>query len=172
MRYVDDRPANEDGSVTARRVLPAGPDRQLRWRNVEAAVTIFNLTNTEWNEAQFADTVVHAPGLAGPQPGRRVLRQTGAQRRRPADQLPSRREARIGVRAGITVFSDPRTARAGERCSGAVASGPGDGPTPRSARPRVGQQVVQQRGLARAEVAADDGEGLEGLPAIDLFVRR
>ena len=29
---------------------------KYRWRNLEASVSILNLTNTDWREAQFADS--------------------------------------------------------------------------------------------------------------------
>ena len=104
MRYVDDRPANEDGSVTAQGYFLLDLIGSYRWRNVEAAVTIFNLTNTEWNEAQFADTVCTRQGLQDRNPGGACFVKPGRNAVDPPDQLTFTPGSPIGVRAGITVF--------------------------------------------------------------------
>jgi outer membrane receptor protein involved in Fe transport len=53
---IDDRPANEDRSLVARGYFLLDLIAQYRWRNVELSVQALNLTNTDWREAQFADT--------------------------------------------------------------------------------------------------------------------
>ena len=56
VRLVDNRPANEDRSVTARGYTVLDFIARYRWRNVELSLLVFNLTDTENNEAQFSDT--------------------------------------------------------------------------------------------------------------------
>lgn len=104
MRWVDDRPANEDGSVTAQGYFLLDLIGSYRWRNVEAAVTVFNLTDTEWNEAQFADTVCARRDLQAGRPDRPCFVKPGRTPLDPPDQLTFTPGNPIGVRAGITVF--------------------------------------------------------------------
>ncbi len=104
MRWVDDRPANEDGSVTAQGYFLLDLIGSYRWRNVEAAVTVFNLTNTDWNEAQFADTVCARRDLQGVAANRPCFVKPGRAPVDPPDQLTFTPGNPIGVRAGITVF--------------------------------------------------------------------
>ncbi|WP_170061872.1 TonB-dependent receptor [Hymenobacter chitinivorans] len=53
-RYIDDRPANDDGSITARGyfLLDAVVSYTKAWFQLGA--TVENLLNVEWNQAQFA----------------------------------------------------------------------------------------------------------------------
>lgn len=104
MRWVDDRPANEDGSVSAQGYFLLDLIGSYRWRNIEAAVTVFNLTNTEWNEAQFADTVCTRRDLQAGRPDRPCFVKPGRAPVDPLDQLTFTPGNPIGVRAGITVF--------------------------------------------------------------------
>lgn len=53
-RYLDDRPANEERTLTARGYLILDLLLSYRWRNVEASLQVLNLTNTDWRETQFA----------------------------------------------------------------------------------------------------------------------
>lgn len=55
MRYLGDRPANEDRTLTARGYALFDLLGRYRWRNVEAQLSFLNLTNTDWREAQFDD---------------------------------------------------------------------------------------------------------------------
>ena len=55
-RFLDDRPAIADRSLTARGYTLLDLLAKYRWRNVEATVALLNLTDTDWREAQFADT--------------------------------------------------------------------------------------------------------------------
>ena len=54
-RFLDDRPANEDRSLTARGYVLLDLLAKYRWRNVELSLGLLNLTNTDWREAQFTD---------------------------------------------------------------------------------------------------------------------
>lgn len=56
MRYLEDRPANEDRTLTARGYFLMDLLAQYRWRNLAFSVAVLNLTNTDWREAQFSDT--------------------------------------------------------------------------------------------------------------------
>jgi outer membrane receptor protein involved in Fe transport len=56
LRYVGDRPANEDRSLTARGYTLLDLLAAYRWRNVEATIAFLNVTATDWREAQFADS--------------------------------------------------------------------------------------------------------------------
>lgn len=55
MRYLGDRPANEERTVTARGYALFDLVGRYRWRNIEAQLSFLNLTNTDWREAQFDD---------------------------------------------------------------------------------------------------------------------
>jgi len=83
-RYVDDRPANEDNSLIARGYFLVDLLGSYRWRNLELGVTIFNLTNTDWREAQFADTPCTRNAIQSRDPERGLLQQARQERRRPA----------------------------------------------------------------------------------------
>ncbi|WP_235299309.1 TonB-dependent receptor [Portibacter marinus] len=53
-RYISDRPANEDFSITALGYLVMDLNMSYRIGQVTLGFNIENLFNTEWNEAQFA----------------------------------------------------------------------------------------------------------------------
>jgi len=55
VRYLDDRPANEDKSLTARGYTLVDLIGKYRWRNFEASVNLLNALDRDWREAQFAD---------------------------------------------------------------------------------------------------------------------
>ncbi|MGD0948952.1 MAG: hypothetical protein ABSA52_16195 [Candidatus Binatia bacterium] len=55
MRYLGDRPANEERTLTARGYTLFDLLGRYRWRNVETQLSFLNLTNTDWREAQFDD---------------------------------------------------------------------------------------------------------------------
>lgn len=52
-RYIADRPANETNSVTARGYTIADVMLNYRWKKFELHLSVENLFNAEWNEAQF-----------------------------------------------------------------------------------------------------------------------
>jgi outer membrane receptor protein involved in Fe transport len=55
-RYLADRPANEDYSITAEGYFLLDASVLYRYKNVELGMTVQNLLNTEWKEAQFETT--------------------------------------------------------------------------------------------------------------------
>ena len=56
MRYLGDRPADEERQFTARGYTLFNWTGRYRYRNLEAFLSIENLTNVQWREAQFALT--------------------------------------------------------------------------------------------------------------------
>jgi outer membrane cobalamin receptor len=54
LRYVRDRPANEDNSIIAEGYTVVDFNSIYRIKNIRIGAQIQNLLNTEWNEAQFA----------------------------------------------------------------------------------------------------------------------
>ncbi|HXG20909.1 MAG TPA: TonB-dependent receptor plug domain-containing protein [Methylomirabilota bacterium] len=53
-RYLDDRPANEDRSLTARGYLLLDVILRYRWRNIEASLQVLNVADVDWRQTQFA----------------------------------------------------------------------------------------------------------------------
>ncbi len=53
-RWIGDRPANEDYSITAKGYFVADANLSYTWRKWTAGIIIQNLFNTDWNETQFA----------------------------------------------------------------------------------------------------------------------
>ena len=53
-RYIGDRPASEDFSITAKGYVVFDANVSYTWRKWTAGIIIQNLFNTEWNETQFA----------------------------------------------------------------------------------------------------------------------
>ena len=53
-RWIGDRPANEDYSITAKGYFVMDANLSYTWRKWTAGIIIQNLLNTEWNETQFA----------------------------------------------------------------------------------------------------------------------
>ncbi|MBI3770480.1 MAG: TonB-dependent receptor [Deltaproteobacteria bacterium] len=104
IRYLDDRPAIEDRSLTARGYTLLDLIGKYRWRNVELSLAILNLTNTDWREAQFADTTCVAsevgvvPGCAA-KPGKQSSHAQG-----PPNDIHFTPGNPIGVRGGVTLF--------------------------------------------------------------------
>ncbi|UCH65177.1 MAG: TonB-dependent receptor [Ignavibacterium sp.] len=63
-RFIDDRPANENNSVVALGSFILDLALNYRFSNLNLYVRIENITNTEWNEAQF-DTESRLRGPSG-----------------------------------------------------------------------------------------------------------
>lgn len=61
-RYVGDRPANEDNSITALGYFLADLGVSYRLNNWQIGLEVENLLDAEWNEAQF-DTESFLPGI-------------------------------------------------------------------------------------------------------------
>ena len=53
-RWLADRPANEDDSITAEGYVIADMNASYTWKKVTFGFAIENLLNAEWNETQFA----------------------------------------------------------------------------------------------------------------------
>jgi hypothetical protein len=64
-RFMGDRPANENYSLTAAGYLVTDLVLNYTKRNYEIGLTIDNILNTKWKETQF-DTVTHLKGEAAP----------------------------------------------------------------------------------------------------------
>lgn len=64
-RYMGDRPANEMNTVTAEGYLLLDAAFSYRWNKFKVSFNLENLTNTEWNEAQF-DTESRLPAETAP----------------------------------------------------------------------------------------------------------
>ena len=54
LRFLKDRPANEDNSIIAKGYSVVDLNAGYKWKNFDFGVEIQNLLNTEWNETQFA----------------------------------------------------------------------------------------------------------------------
>jgi outer membrane receptor protein involved in Fe transport len=103
VRFLDDRPANENRSLTARGYTLLDLVAKYRWRNVEASLALLNLTNTDWREAQFADTScvrgeLRATGPCAFKPGKQGSHPD------PAADIHFTPGNPLGVRAGLTLF--------------------------------------------------------------------
>ena len=92
VRFLDDRPAIEDRSLTARGYLIMDIIAKYRWRNVEASLGLLNLADFDWQEAVFADTSVTKCEL------------TGRCRRDNRPDIHFTPGDPFGVRAGLKVF--------------------------------------------------------------------
>jgi outer membrane receptor protein involved in Fe transport len=104
MRFLGDRPAIEDRSLTARGYALFDLLGRYRWRNLEASLAFLNLTNTDWREAQFTDTsclyseaVRGTPGCS-PMPGKQ-----GTHPDPPAD-IHFTPGNPFNVRGGVTLY--------------------------------------------------------------------
>ncbi|MBQ8674108.1 MAG: TonB-dependent receptor plug domain-containing protein [Bacteroides sp.] len=64
-RFLADRPANEDASLTAKGYCVTDLNASYTWRNLTAGLIVENLFDTAWREAQFA-TETRLPDEAEP----------------------------------------------------------------------------------------------------------
>src|SRR5690606_24555390 len=53
-RFIDDRPANEDNSIVAEGYFVTDFNVNYKFKSITLGLSIENLFDTEWNEAQFA----------------------------------------------------------------------------------------------------------------------
>lgn len=97
-RFLDDRPANADRSLTAQGYGLVDLLAKYRWRNVEASLALLNLTDTSWREAQFANTSC-VRGDIGNDP--RCLEQGGGEGIEDVHFTPGNPFA---ARGGVTVY--------------------------------------------------------------------
>ncbi len=103
-RFLDDRPATEDRSLTARGYVLLDLLARYRWRNVEASLAFLNITDTDWREAQFSDTTCVRRELGravgcDPHPGKETLHPVDPHR-----DIHFTPGNPFGVRAGIKVL--------------------------------------------------------------------
>ena len=98
LRYLDDRPATEARTLTARGYVLLDLILKYRWRNLEANLQVLNLTNTDWREAQFATNSC-------------VRREVGVDPRCPAagggegiEDINFTPGNPLGLRGGLTIF--------------------------------------------------------------------
>ena len=56
VKALGDRPANEDGSLTAEGFVIVDANAGVRWRDVEVGLDVQNLLNATWREVSFATT--------------------------------------------------------------------------------------------------------------------
>ncbi len=54
MRFMNDRPANEDNSIVAEGYSVIDINTGYKWKNIDLSLQIQNVLDTEWNETQFA----------------------------------------------------------------------------------------------------------------------
>ena len=54
MRFIDDRPANEDNSIVAKGYTVFDMNAGYQWSNFDLGISIQNLFDVDWNETQFA----------------------------------------------------------------------------------------------------------------------
>lgn len=54
VRYIRDRPANEDNSIVAKGYTVVDVNASYNWRKLNFGIQIQNLMDTQWNETQFA----------------------------------------------------------------------------------------------------------------------
>lgn len=54
LRFMDDRPANEDNSIVAEGYTVVDLNAGYKWNNLNFGIQIQNLFDTAWNETQFA----------------------------------------------------------------------------------------------------------------------
>jgi hypothetical protein len=65
LRYISDRPANEDNSIVAQGYTVVDANVGYKWKNFNVGIKILNLLNAEWNETQFA-TLTQLQGETAP----------------------------------------------------------------------------------------------------------
>lgn len=108
VRYLGDRPAIEDRSLTARGYTLVDLLGRYRWRNLELSLALLNILDRDWREAQFADNSCLLGELQDPakHPGAACSLQPGLQGTHP--DPPAAIHFTPGnpfaVRGGVTLF--------------------------------------------------------------------
>ena len=100
-RFVGNRPANEDRTLTAEGYFIMDALVTYRWRNVQLMLAGLNLTDTDWREAQFADDTCLSNEL-GTQAG--CLQKPGLDPGDGVSDIHFTPGNPIAVRGGIQVF--------------------------------------------------------------------
>lgn len=103
-RYLADRPAIEDRSLTADGYKLFDVIATYRWRNLEASLALLNITDTEWQEATFDDTScvlreISSVGGCDAKPGKQT-----AHAEEPPDDIHFTPGNPFGIRGGIAVY--------------------------------------------------------------------
>ncbi len=104
-RFLDDRPAIADRSLTARGYFLLDLLARYRWRNVEASLALLNLTDTDWREAQFSDAscverdVIRGVVGCDARPGKQTLHPT-----EPHNDIHFTAGNPFGMRGGLKVY--------------------------------------------------------------------
>jgi len=106
VRYLGDRPANEARTLTARGYTLLDLIGRYRWRNIEAQLSLLNLTATDWREAQFDDQscVRGEVGTRGECGLQSPLKQGGASSNAGVEDIHFTPGNPFWVRGGLTVF--------------------------------------------------------------------
>jgi outer membrane receptor protein involved in Fe transport len=100
-RFVGDRPANEERTLTAAGYFVMDALATWRWRNVQLMLAVLNLTDADWREAQFADDTCLRSEI-GQQPG--CLAKPGLEPGDGVSDIHFTPGNPIAVRGGIQVF--------------------------------------------------------------------
>lgn len=103
-RYLADRPADEENSLTAEGYYMLDAFAKYRWRNVELGVQLLNLTNTQWREAQFADNSCVRSQIQQRDGSRPCFAKPGRDAVTPPGAIHFTPGNPIGVRAGLAVY--------------------------------------------------------------------
>jgi hypothetical protein len=106
VRYLGDRWANEERTLPARGYTLVDLLGRYRWRNVEAQLSLLNLTDTDWREAQFDDQscVESQVGSIGDCALASPLKQGGAVANAGLDGIHFTPGNPINVRGGIAIY--------------------------------------------------------------------
>lgn len=100
-RFVGNRPANEERTLTAEGYFVMDALVTYRWRNVQLTLAGLNLTDTDWREAQFADDTCLVNEI-GSQPG--CLAKPGLEPGDGVSDIHFTPGNPIAVRGGVQVF--------------------------------------------------------------------
>ena len=104
VRFLDDRPAIEDRSLTARGYTLVDLIGKYRWHNMETSLQFLNLLDRDWRQAQFSDNscVRNEVGVAVG-----CTAKPGQQNSHPVDANPAMHFTpgdRLTVIGGVTVY--------------------------------------------------------------------
>jgi outer membrane receptor protein involved in Fe transport len=103
-RYLADRPANAERTLTAQGYFLLDLVGRYRWRNLELSLELLNLTNTDWREAQFADNSCVRREEQSADPSAPCFAKPGRSAVTPPDGIHFTPGNPFNVRAGLTVF--------------------------------------------------------------------
>jgi hypothetical protein len=106
VRYQGDRPASEDRTLTAQGYALLDLLGRYRWRNVEGQLSLLNLTNTDWRDAQFDDQSCARGELGAAPECARVspLKQSGSSSNGGVEDIHFTPGNPFWVRGGVTMY--------------------------------------------------------------------